>query len=146
MLEIVRGRPWVVTHTVYDNEGGPLTDLTEFASFACQIREKTATRNRKGFFEHALVADVTVQVDTSNSVILLFLPVTTVDTLHTGDYLIDLVAVLPSGNTEALLVPEPVSVVNRPSLPSGLPPEVISPALPDGIPDFDAMFDEALED
>jgi hypothetical protein len=115
MLEIVRGRPWVVTHTVYDNEGGPLTDLAEFTSFACQIREKNATRNRKGFFEHKLVADV--EVTFVDSVLSLSLSLETVNTLQTGDYLIDLVAVLDDNSTEALLVPELVIVVNRPTFP-----------------------------
>lgn len=115
MLEIVRGRPWFVAHTVYDNEGGPLTDLTQFTSFACQIREKTATRNRKGFFEHKLVAEVTVSV--VDSTITLSLPVATVDLVQTGDYLIDLIGIFNDGTTEALLVPEPVVVVNRPTIP-----------------------------
>ena len=115
MLEIVRGRPWVVTHTVYDNEGGPLTDLSQFDSFACQIREKNATRNRKGFFEHALVADVTVSA--VDSVLTLSLPLATANTLQTGDYIIDLVGIFGDGSTEALLVPEPILVVNRPTIP-----------------------------
>lgn len=145
MLEIVRGRPWFVAHTVYDNEGGPLTDLTEFDSFVCQIREKTATRNRKGFFEHKLVADVTVQVDVEGSLILLFLPVATVALLHTGDYQIDLVGVFPDNSTEALLVPEPVVVVNRPTAPfspatlPGLPAPLV-------LPDFAEEFETALTD
>jgi hypothetical protein len=115
MLEIVRGRPWTVAHTVYDSEGGPLTDLSEFGGFASQIREKNATRNRKGFFEHKLVADV--EVTFVDSVLSLSLPLETVNTLQTGDYLIDLVAVLDDNSTEALLVPEPVIVVNRPTFP-----------------------------
>lgn len=117
MLEIVRGRPWSVDHTVYDNEDGPLTDLGLFIGFRSQIREKTATRNRKGFFEHALVADVNVTADASRSVINLSLPRATVDTLNVGDYLIDLVGLFDVGgeSVEALLVPEPVAVVNRPT-------------------------------
>lgn len=145
MLEIVRGRPWFVIHTVYDNEGGPLTDLSEFTSFACQIREKTATRNRKGFFEHKLVADVVVQVDLPNSQLVLFLSADTVNTLQTGGYLVDLVAVRSDGLTESFLEPEPVTVVNRPSNPTDLPPDYFPP-LPVEVPDFSEIFNGALED
>jgi hypothetical protein len=144
MLEIVRGRPWSVAHTVYDSEGGPLADLTEFASFRSQIREKNATRNRKGFFEHKLVADVTVTV--LESVITLSLPVATVDTLHTGDYLIDLVGIFADASTEALLVPEPVVVVNRPTAPFSTPSPIPLPPVPPILPDFSEEFETALID
>jgi hypothetical protein len=115
MLTIVKGRPWSVAHTVYDSEGGPLTDLSEFESFACQIREKTATRNYKGFFQNALVA--TVNVTTAASVLTLSLTLNTVNTLQTGDYLIDLVGIFSDGSMETLLLPEPVVVVNYPTIP-----------------------------
>ena len=117
MLEIVRGRNWSVAHTVFDDaELQVPTDLSQFSSFTCQIREKTATRNRKGFFEHAKVADVTVTTDAN--VMTLSLLSETVALLNTGDYLIDVVGTLGDGSHESLLDPEPVNVVNRPSQPS----------------------------
>jgi hypothetical protein len=61
------------------------------------------------------VADV--EVTFVDSVLSLSLSLETVNTLQTGDYLIDLVAVLDDNSTEALLVPELVIVVNRPTFP-----------------------------
>lgn len=117
-LEIVRGRPWSVVHTVQDTEDGPLTNLAEFVSFQSQIREKTATRNTKGFFEHALVTNVTVTADFSNSTLTLSLTRDQVDQLKTGEYLIDMIGLYtfsPTGSYEQLLPPEPAVVVNFPT-------------------------------
>jgi hypothetical protein len=117
MLEIVRGRNWSVVHTVYDDaENGTPTDLSQFTSIISQIREKTAMRNRRGFFEHAKVADVIVSTEANQMTLSLTAEV--IATLNTGDYLIDAVGTLDGGSHESLLDPEPVSVVNRPSQPS----------------------------
>lgn len=137
MLEIVRGRHWVVAHTVLDGENGPPTDLSQFSAIVCHIREKIALRNRQGFFEHKLVA--TPAVSFSQSVYYLKLSVAAVKLLHTGDYTIDVVAQNPDGSSESLLDPEPVRVVNRPSQPIVVvveppPPPPVQPPNPDPTP------------
>lgn len=144
MLEIVRGRNWAVAHTVLDSEDGPPTDLSIFTTIACQIREKTATRNARGFFEHKVIATPTVEV--VDNVYWLKLSVTLVDKLHTGDYLIDVVGTLSDDSHESLLDPEPVKVVNRPSAPSATPVDEPPLPAPVVIPNFAEEFEEALED
>lgn len=114
MLEIVRGRPWSAPHTVYDNEDGPLADLSHLVEYRCQIREKTATRNRKGFFEHRLVTDVAVEE--LQSIITLSLTVEQTALLQTGEYQIDLIGIAIDSSVESLLDPEPIRVVNRPTV------------------------------
>lgn len=115
MLEIVRGRSWQVAHTVLDNEDGPPTDLSIFSTIKSQIREKTATRNAKGIFEHKLVATVTVFVD--DSILWLKLLPAQTTALEPRDYLVDVLGTFSDGTHESLLDPEPVRVVNRPTLP-----------------------------
>jgi len=137
MLEIVRGRNWAVAHTVLDNEDGPPTDLSIFSEIACQIREKTATRNPRGFFEHRLVSGVEVIAD-DGGLLYLELSASITRTLHVGDYLLDVVATNADDVHESLLDPEPVKVVNRPS-------EVNAGSLV-VIPDFVEIFETALED
>jgi hypothetical protein len=114
MLEIVRGRNWSVPHTVYDNVGGPLSDLSHLVEFRCQIRQKTAVRNPKGFFEHPLVITASASVD--DSVLTLSLTAAETTTLQTGEYILDCVGLTSEGDSESLLDPEPVKVVNRPTL------------------------------
>jgi hypothetical protein len=111
MLEIVRGRTWVQTHTVYDDaDQTVLSDLSDYTAFRSQIREKVAVRNKAGFFEHKLVAEVAVSV--LGSVVTQTITRAQTLLLNTGEYLIDLTA-----DDEALLEPEPIKVVNRPTSP-----------------------------
>lgn len=143
MLEIVRGRTWVQAHTLQDSEDPEdLSDLSNFTTFRSQIRSKVATRNKKGVFEHPLIADVTVTVDGSVTTQTLTRAQTTA--LTPGEYLIDLVGIDDDGIDEALLEPEPVKVTNRPTSVSDLdlPPQEV----PTPIPDFEAIFEEALVD
>jgi len=143
MLEIVRGRSWSVVHTLYDSLEGPLTDLSVFDEYRCQIREKSATRNSQGYFEHAVVANVVVTANVPASQLTLSLTRNGAALLHTGDYQIDLLG-LRDGADEALLQPEPVRVTNRPSSTvegDFIPQEVSTP-----IPDFSETYNEALED
>lgn len=109
MLEIVRGRNWSVAHTVLEGADGPPTDLSVF-TLKCQIREKLATRNSKGFFEHKLIASPTVIVE--GSVFYLKLSSAASLLLQTGEYIIDVV----STGSESFLDTEPIKVVNRPTL------------------------------
>lgn len=115
MLEITRGRKWVQSFTVLETASGPLTDLTIFSEILSQIREKTATRSHKGFFENAVVVSNTV--DTEGSVIFLSLSREQTALLQTGDYLIDILGINEGGTDESLLDPEPIRVINRPTLP-----------------------------
>lgn len=114
MLEIAKGRSWSVTHTVYDSEDGPLSDLTGY-TFKSQIRQKFGTRVSVGDFENALVADVTVAVDVSLAQITLSLSLVEVEPLLVADYQIDLVGT-KDGLDEAFLLPEPIRVTNRPTI------------------------------
>lgn len=111
MLEIARGRTWVQTHTVLDSEDPTdFADLSVFTAFRSQIREKAATRNKVGKFEHKLVSEVAVGV--IGSVVTQTLTRAQTLLLDTGEYLIDLTA-----DDEALLEPEPIKVTNRPTFP-----------------------------
>lgn len=142
MLEIVRGRTWQQTHTVYDDANQTiLSDLSHLVQLRSQIRSKSATRNKKGVFEHALVASVAATRD--GSVITQFLTREQSDALAPGEYLIDLVGFDANGLDEALLEPEPVKVTNRPTDVRDLPPQA-GPALP-GVPDFGDYFNDALD-
>lgn len=145
MLEIVRGRNWAVPHTYQESEDpDDVTDLSIYTHIACQIREKNATRNHKGFFEHKVVATVTTEVE--DNILWLKLSLTLANQLQTGEYLIDVVGTLEDNSHESLLEPEPVRVVNRPSAPSADP--VAEPPLPPDItiPNFSEEFEEALTD
>lgn len=113
-MEIVRGRTWVQWHTVMDTEEGPLSDLFGI-TFKSQIREKTAVRNSRGIFEHALVVDVTVDVEDSS--ISMSLTRAQTSALAPGEYLIDLVGTSNSNEDESYLGPEPIRVCNRPTTP-----------------------------
>lgn len=95
-----------------DSSDGPLSDLTVFTAILSQIREKTATKNRHGFFENKLVA--TCEVEVIDSVIFQRLSSEATALIHTGDYLIDIVGVRDDGD-ESLLDPEPIRVINRPT-------------------------------
>lgn len=145
MLEIVRDRPWVQYHTMLDSEGGPLSDLRDYTIerggvAICQIREKNATRNTKGFFEHALVTDILVNFEGDTaSIIKLSADRLTTKKIHTGDYIIDIVGWNAAGETESLLNPEAIKVVNRPTSISGS----FSDA-PLEIPDYTQIFEDAL--
>lgn len=145
MLEIVRDRPWVQYHTVLDSEGGPLSDLRDYTIergglALCQIREKNATRNSKGQFEHKLVENVLVNFEGElASVIRLSLDRITTKKLAIGDYIIDVVGWNASGQTESLLNPEAIKVVNRPTSISGVYTDVTLE-----IPDFTQIFEDAL--
>lgn len=118
MLEITRGRTWSVYHTVNDSLSGPLSDLTHLVTLKSQIRDKTATKNSKGVFEHPLIVDVTVTASgETNSTIRLTLTRAQTTQLKPGDYLIDLIGTTAGGEDEVLLNPEPVKVANRPTFP-----------------------------
>lgn len=125
MLEIVRGRPWSVAHTLLDAPDGPASDLRIYtldesnAGYVkCQIRGKTATRNARGVFELPLVAEVTATLSGATAQILtLSLTRQQVNALAPGDYLIDAVGVAADGSVEALLNPEPLRVVCHPTSP-----------------------------
>lgn len=117
MLEITRGRSWKQYHTVLDYEGGPLSDLTHLTTIKSQIREKTATRNAKGIFEHRLIAEVTVTSSgITESTILQSLTREQTEALSPGDYLIDMVGYDANNIDEALLEPEAIKIVNRPTI------------------------------
>ena len=133
-----------MTHTVYDNEAGPLTDLTAFTEFRSQIREKTAVRNRRGIFAHKLVANVEVVVDNGESQLTLKLSRAATAALQPGDYLIDLVGSDAQGNDESFLVPEPIRVANGPT--SSFLDDAIPEEVPVLVPDFSDEFNTALTD
>jgi hypothetical protein len=114
MLEIVRGRSWKQEFTVLDNEDGPMTDLSIFDSFKCQIRHRDAIKDKNGFFNNLLAQEVTV--DTEDSVITLTLTAQQTTLLKNGVYVIDVIGTSEEGN-ESLLDPEPIAVTNRPTFP-----------------------------
>ena len=112
MLEIVKGRSWSVSHTVYDSEGGPLSDLTGYV-FKSQIRGKYGVKNGNDF-EHPLIHDVTVtRVD---SVLTLSLTRDQVESIPVGEYQIDLIGTKDEQDEEFLPV-EPIKVTNHPTIP-----------------------------
>lgn len=141
MLEIVRNRSWSVAHTVLDSEDGELADLSHLTTFRCQIREKIAVKDHKGFFKHPLVANVTVLVE--DSILTLKLSRYQTGFMKNGEYLIDVVAFDDDGNDESLLDPEPVRVVTRPS--SVVAGDVLPPEIPVVPPDFTDDVDNALQ-
>lgn len=142
MLEIVRGRTWTQTHTVQDSEDpNDLSDLSHLVQLRSQIRGKSAVRNKKGIFEHPLIAEVAVSRD--GAVITQFLTRTQTDALEPGEYLIDLVGFDAEGLDEALLEPEPVKVTNRPTSIRDL--DLPAQEIPTPIPDFGDWFTEALD-
>lgn len=114
MLEIIIGRTWTQPHTVLDSEDPTdFADLSHLVQLRSQIRSKSATKDKKGKFQHALIADVAVTRD--GSVIAQQLTRAQTDLLTPGEYLIDLVGTDADGNDEALLEPEPIKVTNRPT-------------------------------
>lgn len=113
MLEIVKGRSWSVAHTVYDSEGGPLSDLDGYV-FKSQIRKKYGTRNQSGDFEHELVADVTVT--RNQSVLTLSLTKDQISEIPVDEYQIDMIGTKDDLDEEFLPV-EPVKVTNHPTIP-----------------------------
>jgi hypothetical protein len=142
MLEIVRGRTWVQTHTVYDDaDQTVLSDLSHIVQLRSQIRLKSATRNKKGIFEHALVVEVAASHE--GAVITQALTRVQTDSLAPGEYLIDLVGFDATGLDEPLLEPEPVKVTNRPTSIRDL--DLPVPELPSPIPDFGDWFTEVLD-
>ncbi len=141
MLEITRGRKWVQSHTVMDSADGPLSDLTIFSEILSQIREKTATKDRHGFFVNKVVA--TCEIEVIESVIYQKLSREATLLLQTGDYLIDIVGIRDDAD-ESLLDPEPIRVINRPT--SVYPSDPIPGTIPATVPDFVAIAEEALED
>ena len=143
MMEIVRGRSWRQDFTVLDNEDGPMTDLSIYNLIRCQIRQKDAIKNKvTGIFENALVVEPTVSFE--DAVITLTLTRSQTTAIKNGIYQIDVVGTLDDGD-EPLLDTEPVSVNNRPTLPSSdfipSPPGDVPV-----IPDFVVDFETALED
>jgi hypothetical protein len=52
-----------------------------------------------------------------DSILWLKLDLAVANTLHTGDYIIDVVGTLDDGSHESLLDPEPVRITNRPTFP-----------------------------
>lgn len=116
MLEITRGRTWTQFHTVVDYEGGPYSDLTGL-TLTSEIREKTATRNAKGVFEHKLVATVAVtQSGVTGSTIKQFLTREQTALIPPGDYVIDILATDGSAVDQSILDPEPIRSIDRPTL------------------------------
>jgi len=144
MLEITRGRTWEQFHTVTDSEGGPYSDLTGL-TFRSQIREKVATRNANGIFEHRLVATVDVTSSgVTGSTLRQFLTRSATSKLELKDYLIDILATDEAGNDQSILDPEPIRVIARPtSVTAG---DIIPEDVPSNIPNFSEQFEEALND
>lgn len=104
------------THTVYDDYvNNVLADLSHIDTVKCQVRNKVATRNSKGIFEHPIVTDVTAVI--VNSILTLSLTRTQTSALLPGQYIIDVVATSYAGVDESLLDPEPIKVVNHPTIP-----------------------------
>ncbi len=114
MLEIVRDRTWEQYHTFYDSPGVP-SDLSDY-TFVCQIRKSTAVRNADGIFVCPLVVDVEVVVTDSNVVAWSLTRSQTAALSPTEKYHIDMVGT-KNGVDEAFINPEPIKVVNRPSVP-----------------------------
>ena len=56
-------------------------------------------------------------VETDENILWLKLTLAQNNLVQTGDYLIDVVGTLADGSHESLLDPEPVRVVNRPTIP-----------------------------
>lgn len=143
MLEIVRGRTWTQTHTVYDDDAQTiLSDLSHLVELRSQIRAKSAVRNKKGVFEHALIAEVAASRD--GAVITQFLTRTQTDALEPGEYLIDLVGFDAAGLDEPLLEPEPIKATNRPTSIRDL--DLPAQEVPTPIPDFGDWLNDALTD
>jgi hypothetical protein len=141
MIEIVRGRTWKLQHTVLENEGGPLADLSHITEWRSQIREKTAVKNRRGQFAHKLVANVTITE--SNSVLTASLTRAGTAAIDIGDYLISIVGSTDTED-EVFLDPEPVKVVNGPT--SSFYDDAIPEEVPVLVPDFSDEFNTALND
>lgn len=115
MLEITIGRTWTQNHTVYDSEDpADFADLSHIVTWKSQIRTKSAVKDKKGKFQHALIVDVTVMQE--GAVITQTLTRIQTAPLPPGEYLIDLVGIDSEGNDEAFLEPEPIKVTNRPTL------------------------------
>jgi hypothetical protein len=143
MLEIARGRTWSVAHTIYDDyEAGTLADLSHITEVRCQIREKTAVRDRKGIFAHPLVANVTATLE--ESILTLSLTRAATAALQPADYIIDVVGSDVNGVDESLLDPEPIKVVNRPT--SAFADDAIPEVPAVLVPDFSGEFETALVD
>lgn len=135
MLTITRNRSWASAHTVYDSLNGPLADLRGIVTIKSQIRSKTQTRNKDGFFEQPLVVDVEVARSGAKlSYFTLSLSENITSLLPVGDYLIDVVGIRENGTHEPIIPPESVKVVNCPTHPQS----------DDTVPDFTAIFHEAL--
>lgn len=116
MLEIARGRTWRQHHTFLDSVDGPTSDLSHLTSVRSQIRGKTAVKNAKGIFEHPLVMEVTTSLTgADNSISVQTLTVEQTLSLEVGDYIIDMVGFNEAGEDEALLDPEPIKIINRPT-------------------------------
>lgn len=113
MLEIVRDRTWEQTHTFFDAPDVP-SDLSGY-TFVCQIRKAVAVRNADGIFEHPLVTAVTVTVNDNQTKWSLTREQTSALS-PTEKYQIDMVGT-KDGVDEAFINPEPIKVVNRPSIP-----------------------------
>lgn len=95
-----------------ESDVGPLSDLSIYTSIKSEIREKTAVKSKRGFFENKIVA--TCVVTHYESVITLSLSREVTALLQNGDYLIDVVGIR-LGADESLLDPEPIRVINRPT-------------------------------
>lgn len=126
MLQIPRHREFSITATIKESVNGPLANLSSYTSVRCQIREKTATRNREGFFENALVTDVVGTLSgTTNSTLTLSLAENIVTLVKPGDYLIDALALKTNGDYLVVLPKIPVRFVNSPTYQSPHPAEEV---------------------
>ena len=143
MLEIIIGRTWTQVHTVLDSEDPTdFADLSHLVQLRSQIRAKSAVKDKKGRFQHALIVDVAVTRD--GPVITQQLTRAQTGALVPGEYLIDLVGFDADGNDEALLEPEPVKATQRPTSISDL--DLPAQEVPTPIPDFGDWLNAALED
>ena len=142
MLGFTRGRSFTLHQTMYDYQGGPVSDLSHITTAACQIRGKTATKV-KGNWVLPLIGTVPVTLSgTKKEHIALDLTISQSMAFKDGDYTIDIMGLTENGDTVSLMDPEPIRIFPKPTaLDAGdIPAEAIS------IPDFTQQFETALQD
>jgi hypothetical protein len=151
MLEIARGRNFLVVHTITDDGVTPSNLLEDTGdgplpiAVRCQLRGTAAVRNpRSRRFELPLLAEINAALSGDTGEFLtLSLSATATDALELGSAVLDAVGIW-SDHEEVLLPPEPVKITLWPTTLIGAP--VFAPEDVLAVPDFVDDFTDALED
>lgn len=131
-IEIVRGRTFELVQTLLDNEDGPISDMSDYTNWRCQIRR----------FDTTLVATLTVVYSFGQVKVSLTRAGTAA--LKAGTYEMDILATDPDGRDEPIMEPESIVVRDRPTTVTG--GDIVPADVPMVIPDFVEIAEEALED